>query len=350
MSFGYEKFIKKSFRGGGNRSLGRDIVRKIELAAKQLGSEAASFLDAKMRRGEVCIGIAAISRHSERQRKNPAYYCNTSKLKGIHMKNFSETDQASMPLGIFASKSVTCRHSNADLHKKSAFTLAEVLITLGIIGVVAALTLPTLIANYQKKVLVTQFKRSIVFVQNSYRKILADEEVDSLFDTPFAFKTCKRNSHMPSRDDCSWGTYQDKFASKFGYELLSIDSLKSSPLRSLKDDGINSYISSNGFCLAFISDRDEYMSGESVHLGSFVDVNCDKAPNKVGRDFFFFLFNSDAKFDFYGYGGWEDVEGMKDLCNEDIFKAIDFEDHFWYRVVGVNCAARIMSEGWVMNY
>ena len=55
--FGYEKFIKKSFRGGGNRSVGRDIVRKIELAAKQLGSEAARWnLDAKTPRGGVCIG------------------------------------------------------------------------------------------------------------------------------------------------------------------------------------------------------------------------------------------------------------------------------------------------------
>ena len=35
--------------------------------------------------------------------------------------------------------------------QKIAFTLAEVLITLGIIGVVAALTLPMLIQNYQKK-------------------------------------------------------------------------------------------------------------------------------------------------------------------------------------------------------
>lgn len=34
---------------------------------------------------------------------------------------------------------------------KTAFTLAEVLITLGIIGVVAALTIPTLIAGYQRK-------------------------------------------------------------------------------------------------------------------------------------------------------------------------------------------------------
>ena len=37
------------------------------------------------------------------------------------------------------------------LKSKCAFTLAEVLITLGIIGVVAALTLPSVITNYQKK-------------------------------------------------------------------------------------------------------------------------------------------------------------------------------------------------------
>lgn len=36
--------------------------------------------------------------------------------------------------------------------KKFAFTLAEVLITLGVIGVVAAMTIPTLITSYQKHV------------------------------------------------------------------------------------------------------------------------------------------------------------------------------------------------------
>lgn len=43
---------------------------------------------------------------------------------------------------------------------KKAFTLAEVLITLGIIGVVAAMTMPNLIASHQKKVLETSFKKS----------------------------------------------------------------------------------------------------------------------------------------------------------------------------------------------
>ena len=44
--------------------------------------------------------------------------------------------------------------------KIRAFTLAEVLITLGIIGVVAAMTIPSLINSYQHKVLETQFKKA----------------------------------------------------------------------------------------------------------------------------------------------------------------------------------------------
>ena len=39
---------------------------------------------------------------------------------------------------------------------KNAFTLAEVLITLGIIGIVAAMTLPTLLNKYNEQVTVTK--------------------------------------------------------------------------------------------------------------------------------------------------------------------------------------------------
>lgn len=48
------------------------------------------------------------------------------------------------------------QHNN----RKCAFTLAEVLITLGIIGVVAAMTLPILISNNNKKVAETQLKQA----------------------------------------------------------------------------------------------------------------------------------------------------------------------------------------------
>ena len=51
--------------------------------------------------------------------------------------------------------------------KRVAFTLAEVLITLGIIGVVAALTIPSLVAKYQKYVLKNQFLKAYSNLQNA---------------------------------------------------------------------------------------------------------------------------------------------------------------------------------------
>ena len=42
---------------------------------------------------------------------------------------------------------------------KRGFTLAEVLITLGIIGVVASMTMPVLIGSYKKKAAVSQLKK-----------------------------------------------------------------------------------------------------------------------------------------------------------------------------------------------
>lgn len=54
------------------------------------------------------------------------------------------------------------------LKKFRAFTLAEVLITLGIIGVVAAMTMPTLIQNNQEKVTVTRLKKVYSVLSQAY--------------------------------------------------------------------------------------------------------------------------------------------------------------------------------------
>lgn len=50
-----------------------------------------------------------------------------------------------------------------------AFTLAEVLITLGVIGVVAAMTMPSLIASHQEKVMVVRVKKAYSELQNALK-------------------------------------------------------------------------------------------------------------------------------------------------------------------------------------
>ncbi len=57
---------------------------------------------------------------------------------------------------------------------KAGFTLAEVLITLGIIGVVAAMTIPNLIQNYQEKMFVNKLNQSYSQLLQAFR-LMVDE-------------------------------------------------------------------------------------------------------------------------------------------------------------------------------
>lgn len=59
--------------------------------------------------------------------------------------------------------------------RNKAFTLAEVLITLGIIGVVAAITIPNLISNYQKRVVETNLKETYSILQQAMKSAEADD-------------------------------------------------------------------------------------------------------------------------------------------------------------------------------
>lgn len=73
----------------------------------------------------------------------------------------------------------------------SAFTLAEVLITLGVIGVVAALTIPTLMAKYDEMVTINKIKRSYSEIANAIEMRKAELGVSdyaSVFDTSLSEK------------------------------------------------------------------------------------------------------------------------------------------------------------------
>ncbi len=76
--------------------------------------------------------------------------------------------------------------SNLVSSKKIAFTLAEVLITLAIIGIVAAMTIPTLVAKYQEKVMVTKVKQAHSQLMNAIQLYVAKNNCQNmlcLFDT-----------------------------------------------------------------------------------------------------------------------------------------------------------------------
>jgi prepilin-type N-terminal cleavage/methylation domain-containing protein len=58
--------------------------------------------------------------------------------------------------------------------QKKGFTLSEVLITLAVIGTVAALTIPAVVSNYQKHQTVTRLKKTYSALANTTNLAIAD--------------------------------------------------------------------------------------------------------------------------------------------------------------------------------
>ncbi len=60
------------------------------------------------------------------------------------------------------------------MKRQNAFTLAEVLITLAVIGIVAAITIPALVNNYRERVTVTGLKKMYSTLTRAYQLAVAE--------------------------------------------------------------------------------------------------------------------------------------------------------------------------------
>lgn len=70
-----------------------------------------------------------------------------------------------------------------NIQKHFGFTLAEVLITLGIIGVVAAMTIPALINNTQENEYKTAYKKGFSMLSQAFEKAQANGDITELTGT-----------------------------------------------------------------------------------------------------------------------------------------------------------------------
>ena len=186
------------------------------------------------------------------------------------------------------------------MKKFFAFTLAEVLITLGIIGVVAALTIPTLISKHQKKVYVTQLKKAVNTVQNGYKLMLADAGVDNLTDTEF-YKLLASGSDMnklnqEARKYFNIASDVKRIDSEYLYADAPGLAAHSSSGNYFRDYPYTVLISTVDGAEIFFPVT-SYSPSQSV----FIDANgYSKRPNVVGLDFFYLHLNSDASFRKWG--------------------------------------------------
>ena len=114
-------------------------------------------LDDKTHGGVVCYG----NKNCHTEDNSPKYRM-VGKMKGNNFtdKVFSRfTSHFSLKRACATHVALCDRVGSYYRHWCGAFTLAEVLVTLGIIGVVSAMTVPTLMQNYQRQSYVTQLHK-----------------------------------------------------------------------------------------------------------------------------------------------------------------------------------------------
>ena len=110
--------------------------------------------------------LITTTREGNKQYKNSdrATECAMTGVGKVSKNNFLQQKQPNCLAALSLAASPETNHSPLTTHhlpkRKTAFTLAEVLITLGIIGVVAALTLPSVIQSYKEKETVAKLKKT----------------------------------------------------------------------------------------------------------------------------------------------------------------------------------------------
>lgn len=210
-------------------------------------------------------------------------------------------------------------------HFKNAqgFTLAEVLITLGIIGVVAALTLPTLIQNHKKQTYVNQLKKVVNTLENTAQMAVAQEGVSSFKDTSLYCKFFDVYSCHPYQSNDDIINARSEVIHYFKLVSYDIEDFIC-PEHYKKIDGTRAYPC--GVKLVFPDGSIVY---HQLVEDFYIDVNGEKGPNILGRDLFAVTITDNGNI-------------VNSYCPNNVSESQYLENGCYY--------LKIVSDGWKMNY
>lgn len=156
---------------------------------------------------------------------------------------------------------------------KRAFTLSEVLITLSIIGVVAAITMPTLIADWHKTQTVSQLlKVHSTINQTAWRAIADNGPIDT-----WPVETMTAKEFYTTYLKPYLNVMKDDESNTFEYTALN-------GKKDAKTDGLAFYLIDGAKVFVQTPQNTEW----GIEVEIYIDINGDKKPNRMARDIFTF--------------------------------------------------------------
>ena len=233
--------------------------------------------------------------------------------------------------------------------RKTAFTLAEVLVTLGIIGVVSAMTVPTLMQNYQRQSYITQLHKVYNEVQQGALRYMTDRNAINLMEAGLTNSAAMQEFLRDNFKIVSMGTTD----SDMPWNNVSYKNLNGGNWTSHTwGCGQCAVLASGAWVCAdnpkcYTYSYGGYTSGYGTF---FVDTNGKKGPNIIGRDAFLMEFWSDGVLDLPKVSPACRTLGV---CDGDSIEAIrntgtacESSTTFSHQ----RCFANILNNNWEMNY
>lgn len=225
-------------------------------------------------------------------------------------------------------------------YKYNAFTLAEVLITLGIIGVVAAITLPSLVNNYKEKELISRTKKVYSNLQNAI--LMSQRDMGVIGDNTVMFDVNKTSAEVAenfvkyfngatlckTKNDkgCKKYYYETLYATKYTGQGDTAQVWSNSDAKIILNDGAVVNVSQftackrtwegcekdeTGNCKRDENDNIITQTNSGTNCASlYFDVNGPKPPNQFGADTYAIFINPDN-----AIAGNNAIYGWKSLQN-----------------------------------
>ena len=238
---------------------------------------------------------------------------------------------------------------------KKGFTLAEILITLAIVGVVASMTIPTLVSSNQKKVWANSLAKAANTIANSLSLMISKDGSYGLSDSSLWEDV--RNGmnlkdalveHLGRTMVITGGTYNVVPKTLYGEEKST-----------LFDD--YTVITTKADITYFIKIAEDSYNNHDINeldivADVIIDVNGKEAPNTIGKDIFGYLISDEGRL--LPYGDFEDepiIHG--NLSTTSAGNSNRYSASWGAKCPDSNktdsgfcCTGRVVTEGYQINY
>ncbi len=212
-----------------------------------------------------------------------------------------------------------------------AFTLAEILITLGIIGVVAAMTIPNLLTAHKKHVIESKLERAVSVINQTIKMSESENGEMETWDKNLTYTEFIDKYFRPyikimqiceGRNSCGYEGNRAKWT-----YLNGTSGSYSSPFYNERVP----FISMDGILYVFGFKSANTIVAQNNDKIIIIDINGSQKPNVFGQDVFF-LYRDEEADSIIPYGADKGHDKIKQSCSKD-------RD-------GMYCAAWIRENGW----